>query len=801
MESEYGGVLKSLDNKEEIGSVDFKVTKKPFPVSQLMSIMLGDFRLYMRASSSARVWLGVDDSGKVEGVEVEEGSWDINDFEEYFVKFFPPLPPNSIRLQRFSSETGRDVLCLESQLSEKSYSFYFSPEDFYSMEAMEPPKKISPADVWLRLRPQIGWATTNLLRNPLEIIVRKGWDRSDVPIDSLPRSYNDLPPLSDPSCVVYLLFISIENALQMAAFIENTLREHPLRVVCVTEKGSLVVELLQRLSRSLDWRESLDIVDVLQPSTFKTIIPPIPTAIAAMFKSPNPSCRNFVVKEVTEEAAQQISEGSLTLEFPPAAIARFSQHISTAKHIRRLLGCKKVSILKVGKKFCSSGATALLLGVYELLKDDEVSREFLSSNLAQNREEIQDFLGTIQQPWVFFCDDTLGIADADLRILSEMKVPHAVVFVVVTRSHQRVDILVSPFLKVVEDVDAFVTLLIQLFPKSQSSLEKVSTRAQSGNDAECHIFNFLFAALANKAVPIRSWIKEQMTTFPASSQGVIDDIAFREIFLPNSPHLKAVPIKRFDPPPTFFPGSLIETDHTSVKFWRPWFAAFYLEERHNISFAFTDIPSSASVTKIQDLFLSVLDKENGRKQQEEIFFNAVLKRRGTGVAFAPLVTFVFRRLQERPKEADNFVAFLESRGSYFPSKYENGPHVTMMVSRLYYSLVLSDQAVQKADEAYADAKSRGWNLSQFATNLGRVQSPKNWQVADEKFREGIRADPTSKVTLALAFANIRRAGRREQQTYLAYWRKFDKDNLYSKMEYFPEERTQATAADFFFDDE
>ena len=283
-------------------------------------------------------------------------------------------------------------------------------------------------------------------------------------MNSLPRSFDEPPPLSDPSCVVHLLFLSDDNILAMTSFVATSLRVQRLRLVCVTEKGSLVVKLLKDLPSNIEWRGSLKIMDVLLPSAFVTMLPAIPPLIASLFSDPNPSCKHFVVKEVTEEAARRISEGSLTLDFPPAAIAKFSQHISTAAHIRTLLVARKVSVVKVGKKFRSSGATAFLLGVYELLKHDHANATFLTSNFAQHHDELRTFLETIQQPWIIFCDDTLGIAGADLNIISNTKVPHAVVFLVVTRSYETVDILVSPFLKEDQDIGAFVSLLTQLFP-------------------------------------------------------------------------------------------------------------------------------------------------------------------------------------------------------------------------------------------------------------------------------------------------------------------------------------------------
>jgi len=90
----------------------------------------------------------------------------------------------------------------------------------------------------------------------------------------------------------------------------------------------------------------------------------------------------------------------------------------------------------------------------------------------------------------------------------------------------------------------------------------------------------------------------------------------------------------------------------------PWIAAFFFEEYHHINFAFTDIPSIECVAAIQELFVYVLENEDSRKRQEEIFFQAVLNRRGTGVAFAPLVSFVFQRLEKFPEEAQGFVEFL-----------------------------------------------------------------------------------------------------------------------------------------------
>jgi len=60
----------------------------------------------------------------------------------------------------------------------------------------------------------------------------------------------------------------------------------------------------------------------------------------------------------------------------------------------------------------------------------------------------------------------------------------------------------------------------------------------------------------------------------------------------------------------------------------PWIAAFFFEEYHHINFAFTDIPSIECVAAIQELFVYVLENEDSRKRQEEIFFQAVLNRRG-----------------------------------------------------------------------------------------------------------------------------------------------------------------------------
>jgi len=106
---------------------------------------------------------------------------------------------------------------------------------------------------------------------------------------------------------------------------------------------------------------------------------------------------------------------------------------------------------------------------------------------------------------------------------------------------------------------------------SEDSLIKVSSREKTGNDPDRHIFDFLFAALANKAIPIRSWVREQLDTFPPQSQKVIGGIAFRENFL--SPRqgpifLKTVPISRFENPPAFFSGLLIEQIDSNVKLWR-----------------------------------------------------------------------------------------------------------------------------------------------------------------------------------------------------------------------------------------